>query len=126
MSSERKALILRLLKAIETGALSKDTVEETVIHKSRDGLTLTLLSDPKLEVIRQYGVEHHKALNFTTGKFMLFGIPLALTPSFKTMAIPTSMLIDEDGIIQWIDQSEDYRVRSNDDLVRGAVESAFG
>ena len=107
-------------------ALSKDTVQEAEIHKSRDGLTLTLLSDPELEVIRQYGVEHHKALGFATGKLSLFGIPLAFTPSFKTMAIPTSLLVDENGVIQWVDQTDDYRLRSSEERVLQAVRSAFG
>ena len=107
-------------------ALSKDNVKEAAIHKNRDELTLMLLADPKLEVIRQYGLEHHKALNFTTGKFMIGGIPLALTPSFKTMAIPTSMLVDENGIIQWIDQSDDYRIRSDNTRVLQAIKSVFG
>lgn len=106
-------------------ALSKDTVEEAATHKTRDKLSLTLLSDPELEVIRQYGVEHHKALGFSTGSFTLFGIPLALTPSFKTMAIPTSLLVDEYGVIQWIDQADDYRLRSSEDRVLQAVKSAF-
>ena len=111
---------------IRVVALSKDTVEEAAIHKTRDGLSLTLLSDPDLQVIRQYGVEHHKALNFTTGKYQIGGIPLALTPSFKAMSIPTTVLIDEHGVIQWIDQTDDYRLRSNNDRVLGAVVSAFG
>ena len=106
-------------------ALSKDSVEEAAIHKTRDGLSLTLLADPKLEVIRQYGVEHHKALGFTTGGFSVGGIPLALTPSFKTMAIPTSLLVDENGVIQWIDQTDDYRLRSNEARVLQAVKGAF-
>ena len=107
-------------------ALSKDTVEEASIHKNQDKLSFKLLSDPNLEVIRQYGVEHHHALGFTTGKLMLFGIPLGFNPSFKTMAIPTTLLIDENGVIQWIDQTDDYRIRSNQDRVFQAVKSAFG
>lgn len=106
-------------------ALSKDNVEEAAIQKDRDELTFRLLSDPKLEVIRQYGVEHHKALGLTTGKYIFFGIPLSFSPSFKTMAIPTSLLIDENGVIQWIDQADDYRIRSNEDRVLQAVKSAF-
>ena len=101
-------------------------MEEAAIHKNRDNLNLKLLSDAQLAVIRQYGVEHHKAIGFTTGTVMLGGIPLALTPSFKTMAIPTSLLIDENGVIQWIDQADDYRIRSNGERVLQAVQSAFG
>lgn len=111
---------------ISVVALSKDTVEEAAIHKDRDKLTVNLLSDPKLEVIRQYGVEHHKSLNFKTGTFMIGGVPLAFNPSFKAMAIPTTLLIDETGIIRWIDQADDYRIRSNGDRVFEAVTSIFG
>ncbi len=114
-------------QGIRIVALSKDTVEEAAIHKKRDGLTLTLLSDSELEIIRQYGVEHHKALNFKTGAFTVAGIPIGLSPpSFKTMAIPTSMLIDENGVIKWIDQSDDYRVRGDDARIRDAVQTVFG
>ena len=106
-------------------ALSKDTVDEAAVHKSRDGLKMPLLSDANLDVIRQYGVEHHKALGFTTEKFTLFGLPLAFTPSFKTMAIPTTLLIDENGVIRWVDQTDDYRLRSSEDRVLEAVRTAF-
>lgn len=107
-------------------ALSKDSVEDARHQKSRDGLSLTLLADPKLEVIRRYGVEHHKAVEFSTGNFVLFGIPLALVPSFETMAIPTTLLVDEHGVIVWIDQTDDYRMRSSEARVLGAIADAFG
>lgn len=106
--------------------LSKDTVEEAAIHKERDGLSLQLLSDAKLKVIRQYGVEHHKAFGFDTGTFTVFGIPVGFRPSFKAMAIPTTLLIDENGIVRWIDQADDYRLRSNNDRVMSAVKEVFG
>jgi len=113
-------------QGIEVVALSKDSVEAAAIHRNRDALTLTLLSDPDLAVIKQYGVEHHKAVNFTTGTRTVFGIPIAFVPSIRSMAIPTTLLIDEDGAIVWIDQSEDYRVRSDDARVEKAIEVAFG
>ena len=88
-------------------------------------MTLRLLCDPELEVIRQYGLEHHKAIEFSTGSFTIFGMPLALVPSFKTMAIPTTLLIDEQVIVRWIDQADDYRIRSDDARVRAAIEKVF-
>ncbi len=107
-------------------ALSKDTVEEAAVHKERDGLGLALLSDAKLKVIRQYGVEHHKAFGFNTTRLVVFGIPLDFRPSFKAMAIPTSLIVDEEGVIRWIDQADDYRIRSDGDRVLEAVKGAFG
>ncbi|TNE91564.1 MAG: redoxin domain-containing protein [Deltaproteobacteria bacterium] len=109
-------------------ALSKDSVADVNFHHDRDGASLgqvTLLADPELAVIRTYGVEHHKAIEFSTGRFQLLGVPLALVPSVKTMAIPTTVLVDEQGIVRWIDQSEDYRLRSDNDLVLGAVRDVF-
>ena len=108
-------------------ALSKDTVAEAALHKKRDQLSFMLLSDPHLEVIRQFGVEHRKAFGFKTeGSFSLFGIPFSLQPSFKAMAIPTTMIVDEQGIIRWIDQADDYRLRSDTERVMTAVKDVFG
>ena len=41
------------------------------------------------------------------------------------MAIPTSLLIDENGVIRWIDQTDDYRLRSSNERVLKAVREAF-
>lgn len=106
--------------------MSKDTAVEAAKQKERDNLSFALLADPKLKVIRQYGVEHHKAFGFHTGSsFKLFGLPFSLWPSFKAMAIPTTILIDEQGIVRWIDQADDYRLRSNGERVMGAVREVF-
>lgn len=109
-------------------ALSKDTPEQAAIHKSRDGLSIPLLSDPDLIVIRTYGVEHHKALGQTKNpKYTIGGVPLGLAPfSFDAMAIPTTLLVDETGTIRWVDQTDDYRLRSSNQRVLDAVKVAFG
>lgn len=111
---------------MELVALSKDSVADAARHLERDGLTkTTLLSDPELEVIKAFGLEHLKALEFSTGRFTLFGIPLALVPSYKAMAIPTTLLLDEQGVVRWIDQADDYRLRSDGERVMGAVRRVF-
>jgi peroxiredoxin len=109
-------------------ALSKDTPTEATVHKLRDGLNFPLLADPDLKVIRQYGLEHHKALGQTKNpKKNIDGIPFGLAPfSFSAMAIPTSLLIDEHGVIRWVDQTDDYRLRSSTKRVMEAVKAAFG
>ncbi len=108
-------------------ALSKDIPSEAALHKSRDGLNFPLLSDPDLNVIRAYGLEHHKALGQTKNpKSTIGGLAFGLAPfSFQTMAIPTTLLIDETGIIQWIDQTDDYRLRSSNERIMAAVKTAF-
>jgi hypothetical protein len=41
------------------------------------------------------------------------------------MAIPTTLLVDEDGIVRWIDQADDYRIRSDTARVLTAAAEAF-
>jgi peroxiredoxin len=107
-------------------ALSKDDVPTAARHRERDGLGFAVLADPELKVIRQFGVEHHKAVEFSKGGFVLLGVPLAAMMSFRTMAIPTTLLIDEQGIIRWLDQADDYRLRSAPQRVLDAVRTHLG
>ncbi|MCB9681467.1 MAG: redoxin domain-containing protein [Alphaproteobacteria bacterium] len=112
---------------VEVIALSKDAPEAARRHRARDGLRFPLLCDPDLTVIRQFGVEHHKALEISDGpRLRVFGLAMGLVPSFRAMAIPTTLLVDEHGVIRWVDQSEDYKVRASADRVLTAVADAFG
>ena len=43
----------------------------------------------------------------------------------KAMSIPTSILIDEKGVVVWIDQSDDYRIRSSEERVIKAIEGVL-
>jgi peroxiredoxin len=113
-------------RGVRVVALSKDGIDTAAAHARRDGLSFTLLADPELEVIRAYGLEHHKAVEFSKGGFTVFGVPLALVPEFKTMAIPTTLLVDETGVIRWIDQADDYRLRSDEARVMKEVDQVFG
>lgn len=109
---------------VQIVALSGDTVEQSKFHAKRDKLSHLLLSDPELNVVKQYGVEHHKAFGADSDNIMtLFGLPFPKPHQlkFKSMSIPTSILVDEHGVIQWIDQSDDYRLRANKDRIMKAM-----
>ena len=109
---------------IEVLALSSDTEAKAAFHRRRDGLSFELLSDPKLQVIEQYGLRHEKGLPFTT--FSVLGIPLGWPVGVKPMAIPTTLLIDEQGVVRWIDQADDYRIRGDEKRIRDAIEGVWG
>ena len=104
-------------------ALSKDTTEQAAAQKVRDELPFPLLSDPKLKVIEAFGLLHHKAIQFRS--FRLFGIPMGYPNGFKTMAIPTTLIIDEEGIVRFIDQADDYRIRGDEARIREALRSVL-
>lgn len=111
---------------IEVIAVSKDTPAQVRAHRSRDELSLTLLSDPELELITAFGLRHVGALEFRT--FLIGGIrfPLGYPVGFRTMAIPTTLILDEAHVVQWIDQAEDYRVRGDEARTREALTATFG
>lgn len=111
-------------RGVEVIGLSKDTVDDAATHRRRDGLTMRLLCDPQLDVIRRYGLEHHKALQITGPMIKLGPISLGLVPSFKTMAIPTSILVDDHGVIRWIEQAADYGLRTLEEDVLRAIDLA--
>lgn len=107
-------------------ALSKDDLAETNAHRARDGLTFTLLSDPELSVIKQFGLLHEGGLEFKTFFIGSARFPLGWPVGFKQMAIPTTLLMDEAHIVRWIDQAEDYRLRGDEARTRLALLEAFG
>ena len=105
-------------------ALSKDSPSQVRAHRERDGLRLQLLADPELAVIRAFGLLHHKALEFKT--WTLLGTPVGVPTRSTTMAIPTTLLVDEHGIVRWIDQADDYRIRGDEARVTQALRDTFG
>ena len=95
---------------IELLAISPDTLAEARRMKRSTGLSMPLLSDEHLEVIDLYGLRHPKGLAAPRdGKIA------------RPLAIPTTVLIDAQQIVRWIDQTGDYRLRSNPDRVIEAL-----
>lgn len=111
-------------EGIEVVAVSNDRVEDLVRHKRRDGLSFELLSDSRMRAIDRLGLRHEKGLPFTT--FTVLGIPLGFPRRPRPMAVPTTFLVDEEGIVQWIDQAEDYRIRGDEQRVRDAITGVWG
>lgn len=112
---------------VQTIALSGDTTEQAKIHHERDELKLQLLSDPMLIAVRKYGVEHHKGVGWSSDNMKtVFGISISMNAfKYRSMSIPTTILIDENGIIRWIDQSDDYRIRASREKIISALKFAF-
>lgn len=77
------------------------------------GLKATMLADPKLEIIEQFGIRNQNLNNFRM-------------PGRPGLPVPTSLLIDSDGKVVWKDQSENYTQRSDPDYVRDAISEIWG
>lgn len=94
-------------------AISPDSVAEAAAMQRKHGLSMPLLSDESLAVTDAYGLRHEKA--FTPNKGFV-----------RPLAIPTTILVDERFTVRWIDQAEDYRVRSDAPRVLAAVRESLG
>src|SRR5262245_45256551 len=78
-------------------AVSPDRVDELREFRRKTGFKMTLLADPENQVIRRYNLQNW---NFTPRR-----------GPFRELVIPTTLLIDDKGIVRWLDQASDFRVR---------------
>ncbi len=79
--------------------------------RDRHHLGVRLLSDASLAVTERYNLVHRT--------FAPVRGPV------RPLAIPTTILVDAAGIVRWIDQTPDWRVRSSADRVLAAVRQAL-
>jgi peroxiredoxin len=89
-----------------------DTPSQIRKGMAKHGAKAVMLSDHDLTVTRLYGVE-----NLATA---------IKPPGLNGLPIPTTILADANGIVRWIDQADDYQVRSQPDRVQAALASALG
>ena len=85
-----------------------DTPEEIRKQRKKHGARAVMLCDPELEVTARYELRNVS--------------PTGISP----LPIPTTFLVDAEGIVRWIDQAEDYRVRSHPDRLLQAIEAGLG
>ena len=90
--------------------VSTDRPEEIREGRRAHGLKGRMLSDRDLAVTDAFGLRN-----------TLFhsGPP---SGEVEALPVPTSLLIDAEGRVVWIDQSEDYQRRSGPEVVLAAIE----
>jgi peroxiredoxin len=89
-------------------ALCTDTPKQIQMGRSMHKLQATILSDPKLEVIDKLGLRN-------------LGINVR-PPDRAALPIPTTLLMNAEGKIVWMDQTDAYPQRSNPAIIRVALE----
>ena len=105
---------------VQIVTLCTDAPEKIREGKKKHGSQAVMLSDRDLSVTRRYGLENTA--------------PKVKPPGVPGLPIPTTILADRDGIVRWIDQADDYRVRSRPQRIveelehqsRFRVEQALG
>jgi len=92
-------------------AVSHDSPDELARLQDKHHLSMTLVADPTLAIIRLYNLQNR---NFTPKK-----------GPFRDMAIPATILIGEDGRVLWMEQATDFRLRSRPAVVLAAIRAAL-
>ena len=94
--------------------VSPDTVSEVDAMKRKHGFGMRMLSDESLAVTELYNLKHDKGIAGAPGRKIM-----------RPLAIPTAILVDAEGLVRWVDQADDYRIRSDADRVLSAVKAAL-
>jgi peroxiredoxin len=104
--------------------LSQDTPDLVVYMRARDGIKLALFADPELHAIKALGLVQDGGQVFKT--IRVLGIPIGVPIGRRELPVPTNVLVDEHGIVRWLDIATDYRLRADNARILAAVRAAFG
>jgi len=91
-------------RGIRVVGISVDTPEINQRQCRKLGYTLPLLSDPKADVIRRYGVLHPGA-----------------GPKREDIARPAEFLVDSTGTVRWVNLTENIAVRTRPEQLLKAL-----
>ncbi len=92
-------------RGVRVVAISVDPPDVNKRHSQKLGYTFPLLSDPNAKVIRRYDVLHPGA-----------------GPKGADIARPAEFLLDSDGIVRWVNLTDNIAVRARPEQVLQAFE----
>jgi len=87
-------------------AVSIDSPGVNRALRQQVGAGFTFLSDPDASVLDKLNIRHHTP-----------------NPSGKDIAIPTQILVDKAGIVRWVYQPSNYRIRARPETVLAVLEN---
>ena len=98
------------MRGVKIVTISTDTPDQLANGRRKHRLGATMLSDRELDVTDRFGLRNK-------------GIHSGPPPSIgaKALPVPTSLLIDANGKVLWMDQTENYQRRSDPDYVLAAL-----
>jgi peroxiredoxin len=97
-------------RSVALVAVCTDTPDEIRKGRGKHGAQVVLLSDRDLAVTDRYNLRN----------------PRNVTPrGLRPMPIPTTFLVDARGFVRWIDQSDDYMLRSDPQRVLAALRESL-
>ena len=96
-------------RGVKIVTVCTDTPEKLKQGIERHGLKATMLSDRDLKTTDHFGLRNVSQQG---------GLPGVVRPD---LPVPTTLLIDAHGIVVWKDQADNFQLRSDPEIVLGAV-----
>lgn len=93
--------------------VSTDLPEEIAADRHLHGIQARMLSDQQLNVTDAFGLRNTAYHSAPPGD------------DTKALPVPTTLLVDAQGKVLWIDISEDYQRRSDPSVVLAAMQHHF-
>lgn len=100
-------------RGVQVVTVSTDLPEEIAEERHLHGLQARMLSDRQLAVTDKFGLRNTAYHSAPPGD------------DTEALPVPTTLLIDADGKVLWMDVSEDYQRRSDPSVVLAAMQQVF-
>lgn len=94
-------------RGVNIAAISVDSVDTNRAHARKMGFTFPLLSDGDAAVIRLYDVLHRRA-----------------GPKGSDIARPAEFYVNRDGVVRWVNLTENIAVRARPGQALAAIDAA--
>jgi peroxiredoxin len=105
-------------------ALSPQAPDGSLTMKEKNELTFTVLSDPGNQVAGNLGIMTSPTAEVRSAQLQL-GLDLAAVNADGTTSLPmpTTIIVDADSVVQWIDVHPDYSTRSEPTEILAALDA---
>lgn len=108
-------------------AISPQTPDGSLSTQETKELTFTVVSDPGNQIAGQLGILTAPSDGARTAQLQL-GLDLTKVNAdgTTTLPMPTTVIVDADGMIRWLDVHADYTTRTEPDQILQAVAQLIG
>lgn len=127
LNTYQTALVPELRKrGVPLVAVSPQAPDGSLSMREKNGLGFAVLSDPGNVLAAAVGVVSAPSAQ-TRDAQLQHGLDLTTVNADGTTAIPmpTTVLLDADRVVRWIDVHPDYSTRSEPEQILGAVDAAL-
>jgi peroxiredoxin len=111
-------------RAAQLIAVSPQTPDGSLSTQEKDQLTFTVLSDPGNQVATAIGVLTQPSAEARAAQTKLgLDVTAVNADGTATLPMPTTVIVDADHVVRWVDVHPDYTTRSEPDEILAALDA---